>query len=257
MRYLAALLILALAPSAAPQTRTPEEKVKLFNGWNLDGFTVFLRDNGANDPRRVFTVRDRKLVISGEEWGALTTVDEWRDYKITVEWRWGGKAWPPREKRARDSGILLHGVGEFNPKRNGWLESYEYQIIEGGTGDMIPVAGEGRPRATAEVRFGPDKQPYFEAGSPAQEFDRQRVNWWGRDVNWRDELGFRGVKDVEKKVGQWNRSEIIAEGDTLRFYLNGRLVNRLSKLSRTAGRIQLQSEGAEIWIRKIELEPVR
>ena len=154
MRRLAVFLLALAWPAAAAEPRTPEEKIKLFNGWNLEGFTVFLRDNGPNDPRRVFTVRAKKIVVSGVEWGALTTVDEWRDYKLTVEWRWGGKAWPPREKRARDSGILLHGVGEFNPKQNGWLESYEYQIIEGGTGDMIPVAGAGRQGA---VRFLGDR----------------------------------------------------------------------------------------------------
>lgn len=257
MRYLAAVLIFALAPCAMPQARTPEEKLRLFNGRNLDGFSVYLRDSGASDPRRVFTVRDGRIVISGEQWGALTSVDEWRDYRLIVEWRWGGKTWPPREKLARDSGILLHGTGELNPQRNGRLEGYEHQIIEGGAGDMIPSAGERRPRASVEVRIGPDREAYFEAGSPAREFDRQRVNWYGRDVNWQDELGFRGLKDVERKMGEWNRSEIIAAGDALTFYLNGRLVNRFSKLSHTAGRIQLLSEGAEIWIRRLELEPVR
>lgn len=250
------VLLLAAASLLSAQPRTPEAKTRLFNGVSLDGFSVFLRDNGPNDPKRVFRVQDGHIRVSGEEWGALTTADEWRDYKLVVEWKWGGPAWVPREKRARDSGILLHGTGPFNPKRNGWLQSFEYQIIEGGTGDMIPVAGEERVRATAEVRIGPDKQPYFEAGSPTQEFDRQRVNWWGRDVNWKDELNFRGMKDVEKKVGRWNTSEIIARGDTLVFYLNGRLVNRLTRLSQTAGRIQFQSEGAEIWFRKIELHPL-
>lgn len=195
--------------------------------------------------------------ITGEEWGALTTTDEWQDYRLVVEWKWGGAAWPPRETRARDSGILLHGVGAPDPKRNGWLESYEYQIIEGGTGDMIPVAGADRPRSTATVRFGADKQPYFDPNGEQREFDRQRVNWWGRDPNWKDQLGFRGPKDVEKPVGKWNRSVIVARGDLLEFYLNGVLVNRLTNLSRTAGKIQIQSEGAEIWIRKVELEQVR
>jgi hypothetical protein len=250
------VLVLAFAVLGVAEPRVPDQKTKLFNGRDLSGFTVFLKENGVNDNRRVFTVQGGQIRISGEEWGALTTVDDWRDYKLVVEWKWGGPNWPPREKRARDSGILVHGVGEHNPKRNGWLESYEYQIIEGGTGDMIPVAGAERPKSTAEVRFGPDKQPYFEAGGPEHEFDRQRVNWWGRDENWKDVLGFRGPKDVEKKVGKWNRSEIIARGDSLHFYLNGRLVNRLTKLSRTAGKIQIQSEAAEIWIRKVEIEPV-
>lgn len=255
MRYLA--LLLGFACLASAEARTPERKTELFNRRDLSGFTVFLRQNGDNDPRSVFSVRNKMIRITGEEWGALTTTDEWQDYRLVVEWKWGGAAWPPRETRARDSGILLHGVGAPDPKRNGWLESYEYQIIEGGTGDMIPVAGADRPRSTATVRFGADKQPYFDPNGEQREFDRQRVNWWGRDPSWKDQLGFRGPKDVEKPVGKWNRSVIVARGDLLEFYLNGVLVNRLTNLSRTAGKIQIQSEGAEIWIRKVELERVR
>lgn len=255
MRYLA--LLLGFACLASAEARTPERKTELFNRRDLSGFTVFLRQNGASDPRGVFSVRDKMIRITGEEWGALTTADEWRDYRLLVEWKWGGAAWPPRETRARDSGILLHGVGAPDAKRNGWLESYEYQIIEGGTGDMIPVAGADRPRSTATVRFGADKQPYFDPNGEQREFDRQRVNWWGRDPNWKDQLGFRGPKDVEKPVGKWNRSVIVARGDLLEFHLNGVLVNRLTNLSRAAGKIQIQSEGAEIWIRKVELDRVR
>jgi len=38
--------------------------------------------------------------------------------------------------------------------------------------------------------------------------------------------------------------------------LNGVVVNRGTKCSPNEGKIQLQSEGAEIWIRKVELKPL-
>src|SRR5690554_1735518 len=51
----------------------------LFNGENLDGWYVFLKDRGRNnDPRQVFTVQDGMIRISGEEWGCITTEKEYK-----------------------------------------------------------------------------------------------------------------------------------------------------------------------------------
>jgi hypothetical protein len=57
-----------------------------------------------------------------------------------------------RAGHARDSGILVHGIGEDGPHQGIWLESIESQIIEGGAGDFIMVAGKGRPSMTANIR---------------------------------------------------------------------------------------------------------
>jgi hypothetical protein len=38
--------------------------------------------------------------------------------------------------------------------------------------------------------------------------------------------------------------------------LNGKVVNYGTKSSHTFGKIQLQSEGAEIWIRRVDLLPL-
>ena len=75
-----------------------------------------------------------------------------------------------------------------------------------------------------------------------------------RDPNWVDVKGFRGANDdVENPVGEWNKVECIAKGGHIEVYVNGRLVNIASNSSLTKGKIQLQSEGAEIFYRNIYL----
>ncbi len=234
----------------------PTETIVLFNGKNLDGFYTYLETNKYKDPKHVFTVKDGVLRISGEEWGGLTTRKAYRDYHLVVEWKWGGLTWAPREDSARDSGILVHGTGPDGAASRKWLESIEYQVIEGGVGDFILVAGRERPLLTVETREGPHGQLYWHKGGPPQTRDRGRFNWYGRDPEWKDVHGFRGRGDVAKPAGEWNRSEVICDGDTITAMVNGTVVNRGTACSLTQGKIQLQSEGAEILIRKVELLPL-
>jgi hypothetical protein len=250
-------VILALAFAAPSEDAVaPDRKIPLFNGRNLDGWYTWLRESRYTDPKQVFTVRDGQVRISGEEWGGLATRQSYRDYHLVVEWRWGTRAWGNRETRARDSGILVHGVGEDGAASGTWLESIESQIIEGGTCDIILVAGKSRPSLTAKVREQGRETYWDKNGTPASR-SSGRIDWWGRSPEWKDAFGFRGPNDVEKPVGEWNRQEIFADGDKLTYVLNGRLVNQAYNLSHRAGKIQIQSEGAEIFIRKVEIEPVR
>jgi len=80
-----------------------------------------------------------------------------------------------------------------------------------------------------------------------------RINWFNRDPQWKDALDFRGEKDVEHPVGEWNTLECIADGDKLTFILNGVVVNEATRVKPQKGKIQIQSEAAEIYFRKVEL----
>ncbi len=233
------------------------DPILAFNGRDLTGFYVFTRDHGYSDPKGVFAVKDGQIVVSGEEYGALSTCGNFRDYHLVVEFRWGKKAWPPREKNSRDSGILLHGVGADGAAGNGWLESIECQIIEGGCGDLLMVGGRNKPRLSCETREGPGGQLYFQKGGKLETRDSGRYNWWGRDPDWKDVLGFRGRNDVEAPTGEWTRIEVVCDGDTITNIVNGLVVNVGTKSSHVEGKIQFQSEGAEIVFRKIEVRPLR
>lgn len=235
----------------------PKEPVQLFNGRDISNWYTWLRENRYEDPKRVFSVKDGLLRISGEEWGGIVTRQSWRDYHLVVEWKWGGPTWGSRKDRARDSGILVHAVGEDGAAGGIWLESIESQIIEGGTGDFILVGGKNRPTLTVESREGKGGELYWQEGGEPRTRDRGRFNWFGRDPDWVDRIGFRGPSDVEKPVGEWNRQEVVADGGTLINILNGVIVNRGTNSSHREGKIQIQSEGAELLIRKVELKPVR
>src|SRR5580704_9442798 len=86
--------------------------IRLFNGRNLDGFDTFLKTKGLNnDPEKVFQVQDGMLHVSGGEYGYVITRQEYENYHLRAEFKWGESTYAPRAGRARDSGILFHVVG--------------------------------------------------------------------------------------------------------------------------------------------------
>jgi hypothetical protein len=248
----------ASGPEFDPDMKRPS-KIRLFNGKNLDGWYTFLKSKGRdNDPNQVFTVKKGLLTITGEEFGCITTNEEYENYKLVVEFKWGGATHAPRLEKARDSGILFHSVGEDGGKSGAWMHSIECQIIEGGTGDII-VVGDGSPDFSVTSPVKPEKQSnsyVYDPGGNHVSINAGRINWYGRDPGWKDLIGFRGANDVEKQVGKWNRIECIVQGNELIIYLNKKLVNHAFNVKPQKGRIQIQSEGAEIIFRRIDLEPL-
>jgi hypothetical protein len=257
IRSLLAVLVggtVAVSAAHAPATAVTSP-VRLFDGRSLDGWYTWTKDHKYDDPSKVFGVQDGMLHISGEEWGGIATKQAFHDYHLTVEWRWGQATWGERKASARDSGILVHGVGEDGAASGVWLESIEAQVIEGGTGDLILVSGKGKPSFTVNARQDGD-QFYWDQSAPAHRMTEGRLNWFGRDPAWKDVLGFRGRRDVEKPTGEWNRQEVIAAGDSITSILNGVVVAKATGSSHTAGKIQIQSEGAEIFVRSVVLDPL-
>jgi hypothetical protein len=251
---------------------TPTAVIKLFDGTSLANFDPWLVDHHDADPERVFSVVDQidgapAIRISGQIWGGLLTKQAYRDYRLVVEYRWGGVTWGDRKARARDSGVLLHAQGRPGNTRkdfNGpWLRSIEFQIIEGGVGDILPVAGcddrgeQIRPSLTATTRPIREGEAVFDQHGQPNVYSAGRIDWWGRSPAWEDRVGFRGAQDVESPGVEWTRIEAVVEKGRLTYYVNGTLVNAASDSSFTQGRIMIQSEGAEIYFRRIELQPLR
>lgn len=256
-RRILVLLTFLLLFSATLIPAAADDRIHLFNGKDLTGFYIFLKDQGKNkDPENVFTVHDGLLHISGKMFGYLATEKEYENYHLMTEFKWGEKTWPTRVANARDSGILLHAVGEDGAASKVWMESIECQMIEGGTGDFILVGGKNRPSMTAEVEKR-DNGTYFKKGAPATNITGGRINWYGRDPKWKDVVGYRGPQDVEKPLGDWNTLECICDGGNITIILNGTVVNAGTNASHTKGKILLQSEGAELFFRKIDLKPLK
>lgn len=268
-----AFLLSAPLPLLASDAITPTEPVILFDSENTDLSHLYswLRDFHYEDPDHVFTVVDQidgapAIRVSGQHWGGLITKENYKNYHLIVEFRWGDVTWEPRKDRTRDNGILLHCQGrdgnaqeDFNSP---WMRSVEFQIIEGGTGDIILVRGfneDGEriaPKATATVSQDRDGEWMWDPDGEPRDFEGGRINWWGRDPGWEDVLGFRGEHDVEKPVGQWNRLDAFVKDDTVTYLVNGVVVNKAYNITPNEGKLLFQSEGAETFFRRIELRPL-
>lgn len=267
LRFLASWVIVALVAGAAS---AGDEWKSLFNGKNLEGWDTWLGKPymgkeviGLNkDPGKVYTVVDADgkpaIRVSGEVFGAITTKEEFENYHLQLDFKWGEKRWPPREKVVRDSGLLYHCVGPQGAAGTFWMKSQELQIQEKDCGDYWSVAGaivdvEGyrkgedalKPTGPLTYKKGGKKYtvPSKEAGGP------------------------RIVKspDNEKKSGEWNTIEMLTVGPTSVHIVNGKVVMILTasrqkvgneEIPLTRGKIQLQSEGAEVFYRNIHLRPI-
>jgi hypothetical protein len=270
LRLLFLVLVLPVGLEGQSAVR-PDRTIHLFDGKTLASFDTWLSDDRQADPLRVFSVVDQidgapAIRISGEKWGGLVSRESYRDYRLIVEFRWGLLTWDQRRDRARDSGVLVHGQGAIgNTAADGsgpWMRSIEAQVIEGGVGDIILVAGfepDGRrvtPTIAAKSSRDRDGEPVYDPTGEERLFESGRLNWFGRDVDWQDRLGFRGKADVESPLGGWTRLEVVADGDRITNIVNGTVVAEGYRSSVTEGKILIQSEGAEIYFRRIDLEPL-
>jgi hypothetical protein len=269
--YLAALVPVVLAGAAGPAVRPGEggkaEKwVSLFDGKSLDGWDTWLGKPfrgkevvGLNrDPSKVYTVVtvDGKpaIRISGEIFGALTSKQAHGDYHLKLEFKWGEKKWPPRETAVRDSGLLYHCVGPHGAAGTFWMRSQECQIQEHDCGDYWSVAG-AIVDVEGERKDGRGPVIYKKGGKKCT-------------VPSKESGGPRIVKsaDHERPSGEWNTIELLTVGGTSVHVVNGK-VNMVLTGSRqvvngeevplTRGKIQLQSEGAEVFYRNISIRPLK
>jgi hypothetical protein len=183
--------LLAGSPKLGP-------KVKLFNGKNLEGFYTYLEKHGNNnDPDHVFRVENGAVHVSGSEFGYFITDKEYENYYLHVLFRWGEHTYEPRKDKARDSGVLFHVNGEDKI----WPHSIEFQMIEGGTGDIILV-GDTRLTVKGETK------------------EKGRFDRFGRGP-FKDVAGYRDPQaEVEKPhgpvelpgiVGGWRHHSLLRE----------------------------------------------
>jgi hypothetical protein len=216
-----------------------------------------LKDTKCEDPRKVFTVGDGMLHISGDGFGGVVTNEAYRDYHAIVEFKWGPRTWGERKESAKDSGLMFHCTGPEDAFGGIWPESFQAQMIHGGTGDLYVVKAQGPVVLSLESEVeNRDGGWYWKKGAPKREFKTGGINWPGKDPAWKNVLKFRGANDVESPDGEWTRLEVICDGDRAAVKVNGVLVNEASNLKPAGGKLLVQCEGAELFIRKWELWPV-
>ncbi|WP_298369439.1 DUF1080 domain-containing protein [uncultured Lutibacter sp.] len=215
---------------------------------------------GLNNPSyNVFSTiqEDDNLIIknSGEYYGCLVTKQEYKNYHFQLKYKWGNKKWAYRKNLLKDSGILYHSIGPIGVDYwRSWMLSQEFQIMEGHTGDFwsqITSAIDIRaykPEGNLNPMAHPS-QDYLTIG-----FQSPYKNYCLRSSNY------------EKNHDEWNTLDLYCFEDKSLHIVNGHIVMIL-KNSRftdeygntkplTKGKIQLQSEAAEIFFKDIKIRKI-
>jgi hypothetical protein len=270
-----AMLAAPLGFRSASLSRAPTHQgawSPLFNGRDLSGWDTWLgkllpgqrghspaeyaEPVGLNkDPRDVFSVVDvdgeAAIRISGETYGGLITHDEYENYHLRFEFKWGEKKWPPREHAVRDSGCCYHSIGPHDASYGFWMKSFEFQIQEGDCGDFFSLAGViVDAEAVPHTPDNPKSDLVYKKGSPKIIGTTKRI-----------------IREPgnERATGAWNSLELYCLGQTSVHVVNGKVNMVLTGLRHrvhggevplTKGRIQFQSEGAEVFYRNIGLRRI-
>jgi len=223
---LAPLLLVACASSQEePDAASTAEPIALFDGATLDGWHVDIPAADENpDLEETFVVRDGLLVSLGSPQGHLITDRSFRDYRLTVEYRWTGEP--------GNCGVLVHCS---TPRRlyGMFPQSIECQMYRDNAGDFWCI-GENILADDMETRRGPDPAEWG-----AEEGQKRRI------LNLTD--------GSEKPPGEWNQMVIECSGTTIDIWVNGDHVNHGFDCTAAEGQIALQAEGAEAEFRRVEL----
>jgi hypothetical protein len=266
-KIIPAFTLLALLCSCA--TKHSEKWESLFNGNDLKGWDTYLgpaydsvtqkwnqEPIGLNaDPAKVFTVvntdGENAIRISGENFGGISTTREFENFHLQLQFKWGALKWFPRKTGKRDSGIMYYATGPHGADGGFWMRSQEFQIEEGDCGDCWACAG-----AIYDATAMKDSDNYI--------YDKTGKLFTFSNTS---QDGRRCIKssDGEKPSGEWNTVDLWCFGGTSIHAVNG-IANMVIQNSRqadntkefplTKGKIQIQSEGAEVYYRNIRITPI-
>ena len=211
--------------------------VVLFDGKDLSQFDTVLKSTGVNsDPGRVFQVEKGVVHVSGKEFGYIVTKQEYKNYYLRAEFKWGEGTFAPREGQARDSGILFNIQGPAKV----WPRSVEFQINEGCTGDFWMTDGAAITGKNGTRVTGPPDS--------AKKIDRFNKGEVKNVAGYRDP-----TNELERPHGEWNVVELVNRDGHVWQYVNGKLANEGTDAFPSSGKILFQSEGAEVFYRNIKL----
>jgi Domain of Unknown Function (DUF1080) len=168
------------------------------------------------DPARTWSVTNGVIHCTGNPVGYLRTTQSFSNYVVTVVWRFL-KVSP----KADNTGVLVH----IQLPDKVWPTCVQNQGKSGRQGDLFVMAG-------AECK------------------EHRSL---GKDAN--TPVPLRGGPN-ENAIGEWNTNVTLCPGNQVKAIINGRRLNAISECTVSSGFIGIQSEGGDIEIRKMTVEPL-
>lgn len=215
---LAAYLLASLSAHAEPTQAGAF--VDLFNGKDLSGWV------DVNTSPETWRVEDGLLICKGLPIGVMRSEKQYENFILHVEWR--------HMEPGGNSGVFLWSEGTV-PEGRQLPKGMEVQMLEL-EWPFLNRDENGEPRPIAYVHG-----ELFGANGMTTVPDNPR--------------GDRS-KSIENRClgkGEWNYYDVVAVDGTVKLSVNGKFVNGVTKASVKKGYLCLESEGAEIHFRKIQL----
>ncbi len=211
-------------------------------GLNPQGYDVFTMGEDDGEP---------VLHVSGEIYGCVISKKEYANYHLRLQVKWGDLKWTPRKNLLKDSGILYHSVGPMGAEYwRSWMLSQEFQIMEGHMGDYWSQAN-----SAIDIRAYIPEYIMNPIADVSQDFISMGK---GEEITG---LALRSA-NYEKPPGEWNTLELICfegkslhivNGEVVMVLQNSRFVEDGKPFPLDKGKIQLQSEAAEIFYKDIHV----
>ena len=196
-----------------------QSTIKLFNQKNLKGWCAYEPVFGKQkDATKIFYVDKKIIHLDGDKIGYLMSEKSFKNFQLTVEYKWNIDSTIIRKNSKKNSGIM-YLVPATTPDTL-WPKGIQFQIKEGATGDFVFLQN-----VILQV-----KGKQTEAGKSV--------------VSPRFE-------DAEKPFGEWNTIVITSLNGNIKQELNGKVVNEGIQMEISEGRILLQYEGYPIDFRKV------
>lgn len=224
--------------------------VSLFNGKNWDGWYKKIRNGNEKLADSVFKIENGyihvfKDVPKGSEvenkknptHGLFYTNKIYNKYILKFEYKWGKNKANNYSQFQYDAGVYYHVVND-----NIWPKGIEYQVRyndikdKNHTGDIWGQKGYSWT-ATENNQFALEA----DGGKPQEIRGHEHLS--------KETRNFNGLNN------KWNQCEIIVMGKEYAIHkLNGEIVNMITNLPLSEGKIGFQSETGEIYYKNIMIK---
>lgn len=222
MRYGTVILVssLVVLVGGVVHGEEPGQWRPLFNGKDLSGWA------NVNTDEDTWSVRDGLLVCTGLPIGVMRSEEQYENFLLHIEWR--------HMEAGGNSGVFAWSEGTV-PDGRRLPKGMEVQMLEldwvnqhkGKDGTLPPIAYvHGELFGANGLETIPDNP----RGSRS-----------------------KSIENRCKGKGEWNVYDVVFVDGTVKLSVNGKFVNGVRKSSVRKGYLCLESEGAEIHFRNIQI----
>jgi len=212
--------VLLLSTLSPPALSDPLPQFKsLFNGKDLSGWIPV---NTAPD---TWSVRDGLLVCSGHPIGVMRSEKQYENFILHIEWK--------HTEPGGNSGVFVWSNAQPVPEKR-LPDGVEVQMLELDWVNLNTRDGKKPPIAYVHGEL-------FGVNGVETEPDNPR----GRRS--------KSIENRAKGRGEWNVYDVVAVDGVIKLAVNGKFVNGISRSTQKKGYLCLESEGAEIHFRNIQI----